>query len=152
MISGFVSQVEATSLKRYCVNDTLNYILSNFEAKCLELQIAFIVTVEIESLDTDEIIFSSILSNALDNALNAQKDLPVAERKIKLMMKTSNDKLLLSIKNPFDKTPVFVDGLPISTQKGHGYGTQSIRYMTERLGGNYQFAIQDNYFILRIVL
>ena len=152
MISGFVKQVEASSLQRYCENDIVNYILTNFENKCRESSVEFKATMEIEKLAVDEILFSSIISNALDNALNAQAKLPEEERYIKLMLKNSDGKLLLSVKNPFSEKPVFIDGIPISKQKGHGYGTQSIRYMTERLGGKCQFIIQDNTFILRVVL
>ena len=114
--------------------------------------IEFNATVEIEEFSVDEILFSSIISNALDNALNAQADLPEANRQIKLMLKDSDGKLLLSVKNPFKERPVFIDGLPTSNRKGHGYGTQSIRYMTERLGGKCQFILQNNMFVLRVVL
>ena len=152
MISGFVTQVETASLHRYCKNDTVNYVLANFKGKCKEQQIDFCVTVELDELPVDEIMFSSIISNALDNALNAQTDLPPADRKIKLMLKNSDGKLLLSVKNTFKGTPVFIDGLPTTHRKGHGYGTQSIRYMTEKLGGKCQFSTQDNMFILRVVL
>ena len=151
-ISGFVKQVESASLHRYCKNDTINYILANFQNRCKEQEIDFLITIEIEDLPVDEILFSSIISNALENAVNAQEGLPVTERFIKLMLKNSGDKLLLSVKNPFDKTPVIIDGIPITHQKGHGYGTQSIRYMTEKLGGKYQFSLKDNLFILRVVL
>lgn len=88
----------------------------------------------------------------MDNALTAQKELPEAERGIKVMLKTSDNKLLLSVRNPFGKKPLFVDGMPVSRKKGHGYGTQSIRYMTERLGGNCQFTIDNQMFVLRVVL
>ena len=54
--------------------------------------------------------------------------------------------------NPFLEKPIFSDGIPITTKKGHGYGTQSIRYMTERLGGNCMFSIEDQQFILRVIL
>ena len=152
MISGFVTQVEAASVHRYCKNDTVNYVLANFEGKCKEQQIDFCVTVELDELAVDEIMFSSIISNALDNALNAQTELPPTDRKIKLMLKDSGGKLLLSVKNTFAGTPVFIDGLPTTNRKGHGYGTQSIRYMTEKLGGKCQFSTHDNIFILRVVL
>ena len=45
MISGFVTQVEAASVHRYCKNDTVNYVLANFEGKCKAQQIDFCVTV-----------------------------------------------------------------------------------------------------------
>lgn len=152
MISGFVTQVEAASVHRYCKNDTINYVLASFEGKCRVQQIDFCVTIELNELSVDEMMFSSIVSNALDNALNAQRELPPADRKITLMLKDSDGKLLLSVKNTFNGTPVFIDGLPTTNRKGHGYGTQSIRYMTEKLGGKCQFSTHDNIFILRVVL
>lgn len=152
MISGFVSNVEATTIQRYCENAAVNYILSDCAAKCSATQIEFTITVEISDLTVDEVMFSSILSNALDNALNAQKDLPETERHIKLMLKHQGSKLLLSVRNSFLNEPIFVDGMPLSNRKGHGYGTQSIRYMTERLGGKCQFTVDKDCFILRVVI
>lgn len=151
-ISGFVKQVESAAVHRYCKNDTINYILANFESEFKAQEIDFSVTVEIDELCVDEILFASIISNALDNALNAQTELPAAERRIKLMLKDSDGKLLLSVKNPFKDMPVFSDGLPTTEKEGHGYGTQSIRYMTEKLGGKCRFTTQNNTFILRVVL
>ena len=152
MLSGFVEQVDAASVHRYCKNDTINCILTNFESKCKEREIDYRVIVEIEDLFVDEILFSSIISNALENAMHAQDGLPVAKRFIKLMLKYDNDKLLLSVKNPFEEMPTFVDGVPITHRKGHGYGTQSILYLTEKLGGKYQFTLKDNIFIFRVVI
>lgn len=45
-----------------------------------------------------------------------------------------------------------VDAMPQTQESGHGFGTQSIRYMTEKLKGNCQFVADEQYFILRIVL
>lgn len=152
MIASYIDTVEATSVKRYCSNVILNCVLSDIAAKCAENHIHFDPVVELDDFRLDEIMFSSIVSNALDNALNAQKRLPENERFIKLMLKNSNGKILLSIKNPFDTQPIFSDDLPISTKPNHGYGTQSIRYMTERLGGNCQFIVEDKLFVLRVVI
>lgn len=152
MITSYTSHIESTSLVRFCIDDTVNYILSDFAAKCNARHISFTHTIEIEEIHFDKVIFSSILSNILDNALNAQLNLPTNNRTIKLMMKDSDGKLLLSVKNTVDKAPVFVDGLPVTSQKGHGLGVQSISYMTKRLGGNCQFTVQNNVFITRIVL
>ena len=61
-------------------------------------------------------------------------------------------KLLISIKNTFTEKPKMIDGIPYSEHEGHGFGTQSIRYITDKLKGNWQFSIKDGWFILRIVL
>lgn len=152
MIASYISLIDGTRLEQFCGNDIINYVLSDFAAKCQAEQVDFNHVVQMEALLLDEMLFASILSNALDNAINAQKKLPESERCIKLMLKTADEKLLLSVKNPFMTMPNFVDGLPISNRKGHGYGTQSIRHMTERLGGNCHFSVQDGQFVLRVIV
>lgn len=152
LISSYREDVESTTIKKYCNVLTINYVVSDFAHKCKKDSIDFKVQIELEKFDCDEMIFSSILSNALENAYNAQKDLPEDGRKIRLMLKTHNGKTLLSIKNKFKEMPVFSDGIPVSQKIGHGYGTKSIAYMTERMVGNYQFSVEDNYFILRVII
>lgn len=152
MIAGYVANVEATAIRRYCSNPMVNYILSDCAARCADAQIRFLHTVCLDELAVDELMFSSVLSNALDNALNAQRALPESERRIEVMLRTQNGRLLLSVQNPCGRKPVFVDGLPVTERSGHGYGTKSICYMTERLGGEYQFTTEGNTFILRIMI
>ena len=107
---------------------------------------------DIPEIALDEVMFSAILSNALDNALNAQMDLPSSERKVNLMLKDAGRKLLLSVENPYEKEPIFSDGIPVSKRPDHGYGTQSIRYVTERLGGKCQFSAKNGIFALQVVI
>ena len=70
------------------------------------------------------------------------------------MLKSSDGKLLLSVRNPYKDKPILVDGMPISpaASQGHGYGTKSICYMTERLGGNCQFVLEENQFVVRVII
>lgn len=151
-IAGYTGQVDSTVIRTYCENTAVNYILSNCAAKCREAKIDFTSTVELGELAVDEIMFSSILSNALDNAINAQQALPCEKRSIRLLLKTSDGRLLLSVRNSCQGKLTFVDGLPLSSKKGHGYGTQSIRYLTEKLGGNCRFSVQNGYFLLQVVI
>lgn len=152
LISSYMSEIEHTTVKRYCGNDTINYILSSYSNKCDNASIQFVTKIMIDEINVDEFLFSSIISNALDNAYNAQLNVPIQNRKIIIEMKYKNNKLLLSVKNPCNDEPIFVDGLPISNQPNHGYGTQSIRYVTKRLGGNCQFTLENQNFILRVII
>lgn len=152
MINAQITRIDGTKLEHFCGNEILNFVISDYAARCERESVAFNCAIELDSLAADEIMFASILSNALDNALNAQKALPADRRSIKLMLKKSGEKLLLSVKNPVSDRVIFSDGLPLSGKNGHGYGTQSIRYLTECLGGNCQFSVQDDTFILRVVL
>lgn len=139
MIAGFFDRAQASTVKRYCKNDTLNYVLSDYAARCREKEIAFQPVIELSEAIPDESLFASIVANALENALNAQGALPKAERMIRFMLKSSNRKILLCVKNPCKEPPVFRDGLPAATREGHGLGTQSIRYAVEKMGGKCQF-------------
>ena len=152
LVSTLATNIDATTLHHYCNNDTINYIISEYAEKCEKASILFQPTIQFSNLPTDEIMFSSILSNGLDNAINASVSLPIEKRNIKLMLKIDNEKLLLSIRNHFEEKIVFSDDIPVSNKVGHGYGTQSICYMTEKLGGNYQFMVEGNEFILRVII
>lgn len=152
LISAYTGGIEATTIKKYCTNILINYLISDFDSRCQKNHIDFSYQIVLDRLNCDEIMFSTIISNALENALNAQKKLPPEKRNIKLMIKTHGEKLLLSIKNPFLEPPVFVNGIPVSKRKGHGYGSQSISFLTERLGGNCQFTIEEDLFVLRVII
>ena len=152
MITSQVSRIEATSLKQFCKIDLVNYVLSDAADKCRAAQIPIAFDIALGSMHVDEMLFCSILSNALDNAINAQESIPKKNRSIKVLLKSVDGKILLSVKNAVQKAPEFSDGLPVTLRKGHGYGTQSIRYITEQLGGNCQFSISGNNFLLRVVL
>lgn len=151
-ISSYTAQIDTATIQHFCTNSTIDYVLRGFASKCIANDIDFQHQVELDSLGIDEIMFSTILSNALENAFNAQLNLPKEKRKVSLMLKKRNNKILLSIKNPYDIEPIFLNEMPISKDIGHGYGTQSIVYLTNKLQGNYQFTTEDGYFILRIVI
>lgn len=152
IISDYIQEVDSTTIKRYCKNDIINCVLSSYANKFQEHQISFDINIMIDELNIEELPFSSILSNGLDNAFNATKSLPIHKRNVKVMLKKNNDKYLLSIKNTYSKKPKFINGKPISKEIGHGYGTQSINYVTKRLNGNCQFLLQDEYFVLRVII
>jgi signal transduction histidine kinase len=152
MVASYSSRMDGIPVNRFCDCETVNYVLSHFAAKCTAQNIDFSCDVALVAMEKDEILFCSILQNALENAFNAQLLLPPEKRQVRLLLKTMGNKLLLAVKNPFDQMPVFSDGLPVSNKPDHGYGTQSIRYTTERLGGNCQFTVQDGLFVLRVIL
>ena len=128
-------------------------ILSSYENVMKENQIDFKTSICIpEQLPVSDVDLTSILSNALENAIHAVLPLETENRHITLHLRTDDGKLLISLKNTFAEKPVLTDGIPNSSKEGHGYGTQSIRYVTEKLKGNCQFSVKDGWFILRIVL
>ncbi len=152
IVSGLTSTLDRQKIKHYTEHTIINYILSDFEEKAKEKEVRFDVSVNLPHIELDEMRFSAILSNAIENALNAQDDVPQVNRYVRILLKYSNGKLLFSVSNPFVKAPVFSDGLPINNAPGHGYGTQSIRYLTEYLGGKCHFSAKNGVFHVRVII
>lgn len=152
-ISEIISYVDRTAMHKFCENEIVNMILSSYENVMEENQIDFQPSIYIpKHLPVSDVDLTSILSNALENAIHAVLALETEKRHITLHLRMDDGKLLISLKNTFAQKPLFTDGIPNSSKEGHGFGTQSIRYITEKLNGNYQFSVKDDWFVLRVIL
>lgn len=149
-----VSQTyEDTVIKAYCKNEMLNSVLSTYNTRFEERKIHWDVQVAIgEKLPCSEMMFCAILSNVLENAMHAVQPLPEKERRIQLVMSEKAGHLLLMEKNSVQEAPVFTDGIPVTERSGHGLGARSIVYYVESLHGQYQFLMEDEDFVVRIIL
>ena len=144
--------LDQTVRKQYCLNNTINMIIASYENRIQEENIDFHYQLSVpKKLVISDIDLTSILSNALENALKAVlllKDY----RFIQLTIEEKCGKLLISVENNYLNEPIFVDGIPISKEKNHGFGRQSIVYTVNKLNGNCQFSVNNHRFILRIVI
>ncbi len=148
-----IASADKTAMQKYCENEIVNMILSFYENKIREKKISFHYSIQIPAkLPYSDVDFTSILSNGLENAIHAVSSLDLDKRSITLDLRMNNDKLLLSIKNPYAHSVIMVDGIPQAKADGHGLGTHSIKYITEKLNGNCQFIANDGQFTLRVVL
>lgn len=152
-ISEVLQSVDQTTMHKYCKNEIVNMILSSHENEIKANQIELQHSIQIpERLPFSDVDLTSILSNALENAIHAVLPLEAEKRKIVLDLRMNGEKLLISVKNTFAEMPQIVDGMPLSQKAGHGFGTQSIRYITEKMNGNCQFTVKEDWFIVRVVV
>ena len=146
-------ELESMLLTRYCPNDYINAVITKYHDKCCLHKIDFQMEINLQGiLPCSELAFSIILDNGLDNAFKAVTQLPCEQAVIKLSLKQTGSKLLLSIKNTYLQKPEFENELPVSRHSGNGIGTQSIAYNCEKIGGQYQFYLEDKFFILRVIV
>jgi two-component system sensor histidine kinase AgrC len=136
---------------RFSENETVNLILSAFAARATQEEIQFEVEAKLaELLPLSDTELCSLLSNALENAINAASSVSDSDnRSIKLRLYSKNKKLCIDVRNSFNVEPEFYQGLPISNKQGHGYGTKSMARIVEKHGGVYQFLVKDGYFIFQ---
>lgn len=145
------SDIDAITPIRFCENETVNLILSTFDAKAKQLGILFTVEANLpDSLSFSDTELCSLLSNALENAIHACENIANSnERYIKLRVYSKNNKLCIDIRNSYHTEPLFHQGFPVSKEPGHGFGTKSMAHIVEKHGGVYQFSVKDGWFIFQ---
>ncbi|MDD3261271.1 MAG: ATP-binding protein [Oscillospiraceae bacterium] len=145
------SDMDAITPTRFCENETVNLILSAFATKAKQGSIMLAVDAKLPDLlpfsDTE---LCSLLSNALENAIQATETIQDSnKRSITLRVYSKNNKLCIDIRNRYQAEPVFRQGLPVSKEQGHGFGTKGMAHIVERHGGVFQFGAKDGWFIFQ---
>ena len=153
-IHEIIASADKTARKKYSTNETINMILSSYESVMTENGIQFQCSIRVpRELPVSDVDLTSILSNAMENAVHATASIQdPARRSIEFAMNEAGGKLLISLENTCESVPRFTNGLPVTSKPGHGFGTQSIDYTVRKLNGNCHFSASAGKFILQIVL
>lgn len=145
------SDLDAITPIRFCENETVNLILSAFAVKAKQSGILLTIDAkQLNSLNFSDTELCSLLSNALENAIQASENISDSkERYIKLRVYSKNNKLCIDIRNSYQTEPIFHQGFPVSKEQGHGFGTKSMAHIVEKHGGVFQFSVKDGWFIFQ---
>lgn len=158
LISELDTKLDTTILTRYSKNDILNAILTEkselAQSQNIQMSIDVLPDITFAELPSADII--SILSNLLDNAIEAclaRNNSRVVQ--LTITKKNENNFYVIIVKNTFDKAPVLRDGQFVSTKtdtKLHGIGTKSIRHAVENNHGFVNYSIEGGFFVATVVL
>lgn len=152
-VDEIIRSTEHVAPRSYCSNEIVNIIIASHEEEWERHAIEFDCRIELPArLPCSDMELTAILSNGLENAIHAAAKAEPENRKIDLEMHLNGAKLLISLKNTYAEEPVFVDGFPTATEPGHGFGTQSIRYVAEKRNGDCRFLTREGWFILQVIL
>jgi hypothetical protein len=145
------SDMDTITPIRFCENETVNLVLSSFASKAKQSEILLTVDAKLPNLlNISDTELCSLFSNALENAINACEYISNSnERYIKLRVYSKNNKLCIDIRNTYHTEPIFHQGLPISKEQGHGFGTKSMAHIVEKHGGVCQFFVNGGWFIFQ---
>lgn len=107
-----------------------------------------------EELRLDELQKSSLLSNLLDNAIEANANVAEEERYIELVIKSFADNQLITVRNSYDGRFIMKDGEFTSTkkEKGHGQGIKIIKKIIREVNGTCEITPGENSFAIEIIL
>lgn len=137
-------------------NNTINLIVSEKSLLCEKYGICFSYILDTLPLSfINKLDLYSLLGNALDNAI--EEEIKIADpqkRIISLNIAKKGEEVCIHVENYTESTIVFEQGLPVTSKKDkrfHGYGTKSIKYITEKYGGKLIISIEDNIFSLDVL-
>lgn len=151
----FDEQNKNTSVPHYCSNSTVNAILVYYIQKA-ELE-GITVTINCGlsgQLPAEAAELATMLANAIENAIRACKKMPGEQAPfIQIKLVSSFAQLALEVVNPYTGTISFDEnGLPVSTETGHGLGTRSISAFVKKHDGYIKYSAEDNLFRLRLLI
>ena len=137
----------------WCEPPVLNAVFSSYFDQAARQGILVDAQIDLSGeLPVPEAELAIILANALENAVHACGELPQDERKLRCKI-IRRPSLMFEIANPCARTLHFdSQGLPVSRQKGHGVGVQSIVTFCKKYGAACQYEQQDGWLFLRVIL
>lgn len=98
----------------------------------------------------------TMLTNALDNAIESAERLTESGMKTIRFSMTEHGKMLrIEVENYYVGTVELRGGLPVTSKAdraNHGIGVKSIRTLAQRYGGDIDISIEDQTFLLQIVI
>lgn len=150
-------EAESTRVEHYCANVAIDGALRRFAAMADKRGVRFLCEAEIpEALPFDEFAFAAVLSNLVENAIQAAAELPAAKQPyVQFTAHTVKSQLAVSIANPYQAKPEvsLQTGLPL-TQKGegHGYGMRSVQAFARSTGATFDYDMQGQVFHVRLLV
>ncbi len=130
----------------FCTNIYINSVLSHYFRKFQELGTTLKMDILLGNEELPYMQLCQILSNGLENALEASRELAPEEIEASVQMKYSRDYLIIRIKNKC-RSDFFVEKgtIPKTSKKvsGHGFGLSTIKEAAKMLDGE-MFAYTDN--------
>ncbi|MDR0919110.1 MAG: GHKL domain-containing protein [Oscillospiraceae bacterium] len=125
----------------YTKNEKIDVVLSSkrYLAESKGITINFKIMI-VPQIITDEISVCLILSNLLDNAINASEN--SSSKQIEVSVITDKQNLLITVKNSVDKEVLIENPKLLTTnknKKNHGLGIKSIKNLVDKAQGTIHF-------------
>lgn len=140
-----------------CGNDVVNAAVNHVIQKAKKLGISIETQIIVpKELPFQEIDFYSLLSNLMENALEATEASGKENAAIELKIQPRQDYLFIRITNPVSDAISKKRLLSLKTTKMdkalHGYGTKVVRNIAEKYQGSFTFQVKEGMFIADVML
>nr|WP_325199080.1 GHKL domain-containing protein [uncultured Oscillibacter sp.] len=146
-------KLDSIAPKRYCSHPILDAVLTNAATQAEQMGISLEITVALpEELPVDALELSIVFANALENAIQAVRNLPDGQRLI-VCKSVVYPRFIIEISNPYaGKVSFDQRGFPITDKPGHGVGTRSIVAFAEKYHALCLFRAEGDWFKMQIAV
>lgn len=111
---------------------------------------------DLTGIKLTDVEISSLFSNLLDNAIEAQVDKEsIIEKWIEVNVKKNQDTMYINVQNPFEGSIRFENGKPISSKNNkeeHGIGGLLIENIVKRYDGIIRIRTENHIFNISIIM
>lgn len=147
------AMLDTVGPQRCCANPTLDAVLVHAAKQAEALGIRMEISIALpDELPADALELSIVFANALENAIQAVRELP-EERRYVLCKSVIHPRFIMEISNPYAGEIVFDrSGVPVTDKPGHGIGTRSIVAFAEKYNAVCLFRAENGWFKLQIAV
>lgn len=137
-------------------NAILDTVLTEKSLLCNQEKISMTCIADGKILDfMDAVDLYTLFGNALDNAIEAVRELPTEERAINLLLHKKAGLIFIQVENRYQGTLKMENGIPITQKEDknyHGFGLHSIMHIAEKYRGFVTLETEGQIFLLRLTI
>ena len=155
-IQDLTNNWQKNDLNIHIGNEIADAVVNQKAVHAKNLKIDFSVIGQIdERIHIGDMDLCALLSNSLDNAIEAAKQVPdIKDRKIEIVFSNQDESMIIKVRNSVKENITVKDEL-ITTKKDrrrHGIGMMSMQTTTNKYGGILEWYCEDYQFHLNIKL
>lgn len=138
----------------YCENPAVNAAVCHYAALAEQAGISTEIELDIpRELTVDSLEFSMVVSNLLENAIQAHGRITDDTKLYLRFVCKSVGRLLLEMENPCGSdTALDENGYPFANQKDHGIGSKSVIAFAKKYDGELIYNIENGVFRVRLLV
>ena len=149
-----LDRLQSFDCGNYMVDVVINHAVNEARQLGIEVRPQIIVPHTLPYEDSD---ICSLLSNLLDNAMEAARQSGAAHPSVEISILPRNDYLFIRVTNDLDLSVPVQERLTLRTTKQqqyhlHGFGTKVIKRIAEKYHGSVKFDIVDDRFVVDVML
>ena len=138
-------------------NDVVNAILNAKYYEAIKNDVLFVLKInDLSDIKVSDEDIVTILSNLLDNAIEAAKKCDVGKRTVKIKLLSEDDVLTIAVSNTYKTEPMLTEDGYIRTTKNnneeHGWGIRNIVATLEKYDAEYIIDYKNGEFVFSIMM